>query len=309
MYCAENQLFFLIIFLYHCSSCLCRVPCLISSLHPEESKTIFFCSQKKLFHTPYLCSFQIYHIFKLGWLTLQAILEMHLCAFIRQCNHVSHFLLSPWDAEEAEHCIPNTHLLLLPTRPRLIKYIKYKYTNLLYSTATVMLLTTSHSLLAFLWALSDISRQLITLISRVFLWLIRDNSGAVGGDVAVKVIFSLSLTMLLFALNFTCKLIAHLFSVLMTILAYSLRLDYLDLFCIIFRLCSTCCYSFSISTLNCVTPIQKWLVQVCTECIEWSQDRTSCTLPVTWFSIVNLCLLAINHVLAWQRTSLLPNSF
>lgn len=196
---------------------------------------------------------------------------MHLYAFIRWCNHVSHFLRSLWDAEKAEHCILNTHLLLLPSLPRLIKYIKSKYTNVLYSAATVILLTTSHSLLVFLWALSDISRQLDTLISRVFLWLIKGNSEAVDGDVAVKIIFSLGLTMLLFALNFTCKLIAHLFSVLVTILADSFRLDYFDVFCIIFRLCSTYCYSFSISTLNCVTPTQKWLAQVCTECIEWSQ--------------------------------------
>lgn len=189
--------------------------------------------------------------------------------FIRWYNHVSHFLLSPWDAEKAEHCILNTHLLLLPTLPRLKKGITSKYTNILYSTAAVILLITSHSLLVFLWALSDISRQLVTLISRALLWLRRGNSEAVDGDVAVNIIFSLSLTMLLFALNFTCKLIAHLFSVLVTIFADSFRLDYLDLFCILFRPCSTHCYSFSISTLNWVCHFHTKMAGVGTYRMHW----------------------------------------
>lgn len=48
--------------------------------------------------------------------------------------------------------------------------------------------------------------------------------------------------MLLFALNFTCKLIAHLFSVLVTIFAVIFIFGYPDLFCIILRLCSTYYY-------------------------------------------------------------------
>lgn len=213
---------------------------------------------------------------------------MHLYAFIRWYNHVSHFLLSPWDAEKAEHCILNTHLLPLPTLPRLMKYIKSKDTNKFYSTAAAILLTRSPGLLVFLWALSHISRQQATLISRIL-----SDSEAVDGDAAVTIIFSLSLTMLLFALNFTCKLIAHLFSVLVTIFADSFRLDYLDLFCVIFRLCSTNCDSFSKSVLNCVTPIQKCLVQVCAEYMEWSQYRTSCTLPEICFLVISGFLLLI----------------
>lgn len=54
--------------------------------------------------------------------------------------------------------------------------------------------------------------------------------------------FLLLLDYVFICTQFHCKLIAHLFSVLVTIFAVSFRFDYPDLFYIIFRLCSTHCF-------------------------------------------------------------------
>jgi len=79
--------------------------------------------------------------------------------------------------------------------------------------------------------------------------------------------------MLLFALNFTCMLIAHLCSVLVTISAVSYRYDCPDLFCITFRLYSTRYYSLLFHQYIGLSVSRSYRrpMYVHIGCIEWSQ--------------------------------------